>query len=127
MLKWKIVFIVFKSMHKSNFRDRKGMFTNDVMRWKGRGGGGVGQKVIFHDKGLDFSQTGVLIDQAASWFQSGSCLINQAAAWFYHGQAAAWFWSSSNLTNQAWPDFDQAAAWPIRQPPDFHFFWFSTV
>ena len=58
---------------------------------------------------LDLSQTGVLIDQAAAWFSSGSCLINQAAAWFYHvgyliDQAAAWFWSGRGL-------IDQAAAW----------------
>ena len=95
---------------------------------------------------VNFSQTRVLIDQAAALFQSGICLINQAGAWFYHGggmidQAAAWFWSGSDLINQAaawfdqaatWPirqrpDFDQAAAWPIRQPPDFRIFWFTTV
>ena len=67
---------------------------------------------------LDFSRTGVLIDQAAAWFYHGDCLIDQMAAWF---------WSGSNLTNQARPDFNQAPAWPIWQPPDFHIFRFSTV
>ena len=95
---------------------------------------------------LDFLRTGVLIDQAGAWFQSGRGLINQAAAYFYHGgclidQAAVWFWSGSGLIDQeaAWfdqaatwpirllPDFDEAAAWQIRQPPDFHIFWFSPV
>ena len=37
---------------------------------------------------LDFSQTGVLFDQAAAWFQSGSQQINQAVPDF--NQAAAW-------------------------------------
>ena len=58
---------------------------------------------------LDFSQTRVLIDQAAAWFWSGSSLIDQAATWFWSGmclidQAAAWFWSGSSL-------IDRAAAW----------------
>ena len=48
---------------------------------------------------IDFSLTGVLIDQTASWFLSGSRLISQAAAWFWSGTfpAAAWY--------QAVPDF----------------------
>ena len=33
---------------------------------------------------LDFSRTRVLIDQAAPWFQSGSCLTDQVAAWFLY-------------------------------------------
>ena len=72
---------------------------------------------------IDFSQTGVLIDKAGAWFQSGSGLINEAAAWFYHGgclidQAAAWFLSGSGLINQAAAWFYQAAPWPIEPLPD---------
>ena len=44
----------------------------------------------------DFSRIGVLINQAAAWFWSGSRLINQAAISFLSGrclidQAAAWY------------------------------------
>ena len=48
---------------------------------------------------IDFSQTGVLIDQTATWFLSSSRLINQAAAWIWSGTfpAAAGY--------QAVPDF----------------------
>ena len=51
--------------------------------------------IMIETPSVDFSQTGVLIDQATAWFWSGSSLINQAA-----------------------PDFDLACAWLIRQPPD---------
>ena len=82
---------------------------------------------------LDFSQTRVLIDQAAAWFWSGSSLINQAAAWFWSGmcltdQAAAWFWSGSSLNPDRsgccliliWhvPDRSGSCLILIRQQPD---------
>ena len=79
-----------------------------------------GEAVI---KGVDFSQTRVLIDQAAAWFWSGSSLIDQSATWFWSGmclidQAAAWFWSGSSLIDQPatwfWSGMcliDQAAGW----------------
>ena len=63
---------------------------------------------LLEDYTVDFSQTGVLINQAAAWFWSGSGLINQAAAWLRSGsclinQAAAWYQAA---WYQAAPDFE---------------------
>ena len=91
---------------------------------------------VHHDLRVDISSTycvpwkkylydnRILIDQAAAWFQSGSCLINQAAAWFYHGgclidQVGAWFWSGNSLINQAAAWFWSGSCLTIRQPPDY--------
>jgi hypothetical protein len=81
---------------------------------------------------LDFSQTGVLINQTAGWFQCGSCQINQTAAWFFFGgclidQATAWFWSGSRLIDQA-PAGLQAGGCLINQAvSNFQIFRFPTI
>ena len=96
---------------------------------------------------LDFSQTGVRINQAAAWLKMAAAWsimqlpdFTMVAAWSIRqlpgfDQAAAWLIRQLPDFYQAaiWPirplqDFVQAAAaWPIRQPPDFQIFWFSPV
>ena len=62
---------------------------------------------------VDFSWTGVMIDQAAAWSFRHLPDLSMLAAWSIRrlpdfDQAAAW------LITQM-PDFDQAATWPIRR------------